>query len=77
MHEETHIRHVIQEVRVAKLLGSLITQGLLVLTRAFTVARDNRVLNHFALHALEVLKLVAHLASVAEVDQASLYKALV
>lgn len=41
LHKETHISHVVEKVRVAELLGPLITQSLLVLARALAVSRNN------------------------------------
>lgn len=41
LHEETHICHIVEKVRITELLRSLISKGLLVLTRAFTVALYN------------------------------------
>ena len=77
LHEETHVSHVVEKVRVAELLRPLIAQGLLVLARALAVALDDGVLDHLALDAFEILELVAHFSPVAQVDQASLNKALV
>jgi len=51
LHEQTHICHIVEKIGIAELLRSLISQSLLVLSRAFTIALYNRVLNHLALDA--------------------------
>ena len=77
LHEETHICHIVEKVRITELLRSLISKGLLVLTRAFTVALYNWVLDHLALDAFEILKLITHFSSVAKIYQSSFNKTLV
>ena len=77
LHEKTHICHIVEKVRIAEFLRPLISQSLLVLSRAITIALDNRVLDHLTLHAFEILQLITHFSSVAKIYQSSFDKTLV
>lgn len=65
LHEKTHICHIVEKVRVTEFLRPLISQSLLVLSRAITIPLDNRVLDHLTLHTFEILQLITHFSSVA------------
>jgi hypothetical protein len=75
--KQTHICHIVEKVRIAEFLRPLISQSLLVLSRAITIALDNRVLDHLTLHAFEILQLITHFSSVAKIYQSSFDKTLV
>jgi len=71
LHEQPHICHIVEKIRITELLRSLISQCLFVLSRAFAIALYNRVLDHLALDTFEILKLISYFSPVATVNQAS------
>ena len=58
--EETHLCHVVEQVRVFELLWNLVPNGLRVHASAITIAADQTVLNHLTLDADKVLNLVSN-----------------
>ena len=70
--EKPDVSHVVQQIRILKLLRQLISNGLGIHSRALTVPGYQAVLDHLALEAREILQLIAHSPSVGEFEESPL-----
>jgi len=77
LQEESDVSHVIQEIRVLELLRHLVANCLHIHSCTVAILADQTVLDHLALDAFEILKLVADDPSMKQLNQSPFNLSLV
>lgn len=70
--EQSDVCHLVQQIRVGQLFRGHVAYGLLKLTCALAARAQDGVVDHPAVHALEVLHLVCDHAAVQQIYEALL-----